>query len=143
MNEVAYSSPRIRYARVLSFCALLAVGLFFISADPLGCWASCSQTVQSGQAARDAVAAFFLSGSGHSKRLIADLRRDGMTDEYLSNLKAGCVGCYVFRGRRERNQDPDSYYVMAGIAPPDAKRDVVLLVECANAVSLHERLYGG
>jgi hypothetical protein len=143
MNKVVHSPVRIRFVRVVSFGVLLVVGAFLISADPFGCSASCSQTVQSEKAAHDAVAAFFSSGSGHSKRLIADLRRDGLTDEYLAILKAGCPGCYVFRGRRERNQDPNSWYAMAGIAPSAAKKDVVLFVECANAVSLDERLYGG
>ena len=142
MNTVAYIPLRIRLVRVVSFVALLAIGGFFIEADPFGCSAGCSQSVQSEQAARDAVATFFSSGSGHSSRLIADLRQDGMTDEYLANLKAGCPKCYVFRGRRDRNQNPDAWYAMAGIAPSNEKKSVVLLVECANAVWLDEKLYG-
>jgi hypothetical protein len=143
MNKVAQSPVRIRFIRVASFGVLFTIGAFLIWADPFGCSASCSRTVQSEQAARDAVAAFFSSGSGHSKLLIADLRRDGMTDEYLANLKAGCPECYVFRGEPERNQDSNAWYAMAGIAPAGEKKTIRLLVECANAVSLDERLYGG
>jgi len=109
--------------------------------NPAGCSLQCAQMVKSEQEARGAVAAFF--SSEISRQFIANLRQDGLTDEYLVKLKVGCDGCYVFRGERERNYDPSKWYAVAGIAPSTMKKDVVLLIECANSVRLDHTLYGG
>ncbi len=112
---------------------MLAIVALLWFTNPFGCSQSCTQTVKSEQEARLAVGAFFSSDTTHTRGLIASLRHDGMFDEYLNKLKAGCVGCYVYAGYR-RNEDPNAWYVVASIASPSAKKDVVLLVECANAV---------
>jgi hypothetical protein len=107
----------------------------------------CSKVVDSEQEARKAIASFFSSDARRPRDLIDSLRKDGMTTEYLDNLKAGCgvpgKGCYVFRGDSKQNYNPNRWYAIAHIAPRDAHKSVVLEVECAEAIWLDHTLYGG
>jgi hypothetical protein len=121
---------------------IMAIFAWLALASPFGCRQSCTQTVKSEREVQLAVAGFFSSDTGQARRLIADLRKDGMTDEYFDNLKAGCVGCYIHTGRSP-TQDPKAWYAFVGIAPSSAKKDIELLVECTSAVWLDRRLYGG
>ena len=83
---------------------LVALAGFFLWSDLIGC-SRCARTVSSEQEARSALAAFFSSEIGRSRELVIDLRRDGLTDEHLAKLKAGCDGCYVYRGESKQNED--------------------------------------
>ena len=121
---------------------LLAIGVFFIWADPFGCTSACRQTVKSEQEAKTALAVFFTSHSRAANALIASLQKDGMTDDHFAKLQGGCRSCYVYRGS-DNLENPDNWYVATSIAPQENKRIVVLEIECGNAVSLNRRLYGG
>jgi hypothetical protein len=121
---------------------ILAILMLLGFSDPFGCSQSCTRTVKSEQEAHLALAAFFSSDTRQSRRLIASLREDGMTDEYFNNLKAGCPGCYVYAGH-DHTEDPNAWYTTTHIAPSSAKKSIVLLIECTNGVWLEHRLYGG
>jgi hypothetical protein len=92
---------------------------------------------------RLAISTFFSSDTRRARSLIDSLRKDGMTDEYLARLKAGCGGCYVHLGRDRTGEDPKAWYAVAGIAPSFTKRTVVFLVECEHSVWIDHRLFGG
>ncbi len=134
---------------LMHWAAGIALILGFL-ANTVGCSSqSCTEYVKTKEEAHQALAAFFTSDSPAARRLIAVLRRDGMTDEYLARLQEGCRGwCYVYREdghHRDRTQEIGSWYAIAGIAPTmnQEARDVELKIECSTSVLLEERLYGG
>ena len=77
--------------------------------------------------------------------MIETLRKDGMTDDSLKRLQSGCRGCYVFSGKERRRSEYDEryWYAAVSIAPAEAKKDVVLEIQCPSIVRLHHTLYGG
>src|SRR5215467_3385999 len=77
---------------------------------------SCTESVGSAADARHAVSAFFASQSTLTRSVIAELRRDGMTDEFLARLRNECSVWYVYRGN-SRIEDSDKWYAAAQIAP--------------------------
>ncbi len=102
----------------------------------------CEKKVASTEEAKHAISVFFNSDSKSAKRLIDDLRRDGLTDEYLKILQDGCSDCYLKYGERE--DDPTAWYALASIAPPSpAQKIVVLKVDCEKSIVLERKLYGG
>jgi hypothetical protein len=143
MNNVAHSPVRVQFIRAASIAGvLLVIGAFFIWTNPFGYSSACTETVKSEEEAKTALAAFFTSRSRAADGLIASLRKDGMTDDHFAKLQGGCRSCYVYRGN-DNVENPDNWYVATSIAAQENKKMVVLEIECANAVSLNRRLYGG
>lgn len=103
----------------------------------------CAKIVKSKDEAQHAVSAFFLSDTKFARRIIRALRRDGLTDEYLARLKAGCQGCYYRTGETRFFEDPDIWYFISSIAPEEARRSVEFRVDCAINVSIQKELFGG
>lgn len=132
------TSKRVR--SVISYASM--VFLCFVMQGNLGCsFQSCSKKTTSESEARSAVSAFFSSESAAAQKLIAYLRKDGLEDEYLENLKNGCRGCYVEKGNESYNRN--AWYATALIAPKEKKRIVVLEIECAGSILLDHTFYGG
>ena len=102
----------------------------------------CSKKVKSADETKLAIAKFFTSNSSQALRIIEVLRKDGMTDEYLNNMRNGCINCYIYR-ERDIGEDQTSWYAMTWIAPQSTKKAIVLEVECGNLVWLDRTLYGG
>jgi hypothetical protein len=128
----------------------LVVFLCFIMQGNLGCsFQACSKKVTSESEARSAVSAFFSSESAAAQKLIAYLRKDGLEDEYLENLKNGCRGCYIEKGNESYNRNAwyatnrNAWYATALIAPKEKKRTIVFEIECADSILLNHTLYGG
>jgi len=103
---------------------------------------TCAHSVTSEEEAKSALASFFSSNGVGARRLIASLREDGMTDEYLAKLRGGCASCNFFRGD-ENSYDKGRWYVSTWIAAPANKKSVVFQIECATVVRLDHTLYGG
>lgn len=101
---------------------------------------TCTDRVASKEDARRAINAFFSSDSPAARKLIAELQSDGMTDEYLEILRNGDLYAYIGESLTE---DPDKWYVMASIAPPERKRSVALKIECRTRILLDNKYYGG
>jgi hypothetical protein len=111
---------------------------------PTGCsWFGCAEPVRLKEQAHQALAAFFSTDSGQSRRVIAELRIDGMTDEHLAKLRNGCASCYLYIGEKRQHENPERWYVATSIAPQEAKRLVIFEIECESSVSIHAKLYGG
>jgi hypothetical protein len=102
---------------------------------------SCKKEPLSEQEARDAVALFFSSNSEAARSLIARLRGEGMSNEYLDLIKNGCRDCYVHRGTWI--EEDSGWYLIAALAPPESKKSVVFKVGCSTNVWIDHRLYGG
>jgi len=129
-------------AAVLAVLAAL-LGLLSVAQCSLN---TCAEIVKTEAEAKQAVQTFFSSDSSAARKLIASLRADGMTDEFLEKLKAGCRDCYVYPGREAGEahaHDDRLWYVATSIAPREARKSIVLGVECASAVWLQQELYGG
>lgn len=102
---------------------------------------SCARKASSVDEARRALGAFFSSNAAASARLIAELREEGLVDDVLIRLRQGCQGCYIALGKD--GEDPTSWYLFLSIAPLEAKRHVVLEIECENSVRLAYTAHGG
>jgi hypothetical protein len=60
----------------------------------------CQKPITSEVEARRVFSQFFTSDSSRSRKLIAELRHDGMTDEFLKEMQSGCRTCVVRAGKR-------------------------------------------
>jgi hypothetical protein len=129
------------YRRVLKIIAgCLVIILVVVLAKT---WSeSCTEKVKSATEARQALARFLTSDTIAYRRLIAELRKDGMRDEFLREMQTGCRTCPVSPGTRP-TEDPTSWYVFTSIASREEKKAVVLEVECESVVWLDHKLYGG
>jgi hypothetical protein len=107
---------------------------YFILSKPY-----CSQVAKTEMEAKQALSDFFSGNTVHSRRIIAALREDQITEDSLKRLEAGCSDCFFYKGS-ERDAFPGLWYAVAQIAP---RKTVVILAECSNAVWIEERLYGG
>ena len=103
---------------------------------------SCADKVKSESKTRQALARFLTADTNASRRLIAELQKDGMRDEFLKEMQTGCRTCVVRPGRSP-TEDPTSWYVFTSIAPTEEKKAVMLRVECERVVWLDHTLYGG
>jgi hypothetical protein len=102
----------------------------------------CKKPVDTESDVRRALAAFFNSGTDQARDFIAELRQDGMVEEYLVRVQSGCETCVVLRGRPPA-ENPNSWYVPLLMAPPERKRAIILEVQCADLIRLDATLYGG
>jgi hypothetical protein len=113
------------------------------SVGTAGCsFNSCAENVKSEEEAHRAVASFYSAQTYTAKRAIAELRQEGMTDEYLTRLQQGCSDCYLFPGSERQGYEPDSWYATVSIAPAEKKRAVILEIDCAESVLLSHTLHG-
>jgi len=121
----------------------VAIVVLFAVANPIGCSSqACVHLVQSEEEARRALSIFLTSDTPASRRLIAELRTDGMRDEFLTEMRSGCSTCVVRRGYKP-TEDPYKWYVFTWIAPREEKKSVNLEIDCENAVWLESKAYGG
>src|SRR5215217_1400795 len=86
------------YVLVCLFAFLLVS--IFIGGSLILSGQSCIEKVKSDSEARQALALFLTSNTSASRRLIAELRKDGLRDEYLIEMQSGCLTCVVGQGRR-------------------------------------------
>ena len=137
----------ILFAQALSYSGWIGVVLLVGLLCSAGCSGnSCSEIVSSEDEAKQALQKFFTSDTSAARDLIATLRKDGMTDEWLNSLQGGCRECYFFRGDTRNDDyfnDKRYWYVMTEIVPPEKKKTVELEIRCASDTRLNLRLYGG
>jgi hypothetical protein len=116
--------------------------LLWAAASSAGCSSkACNQPVTSEADALAAVATFFKSDTAAARQLIAELRKDGMKDEFLAGLQAGCRGCVAGSGEHW-SKTTGRWYVAALIAPQEDKKVILFEVECGNAVRIESKLLG-
>src|SRR4051794_29232333 len=99
---------------------IVASGLTIVLALVLArTWSeSCSDKVKSQDETRRALAQFLTSDTTASRRLIGELRKDGMRDEFLREMQTGCRTCVVRPGTSP-TEDPTKWYVYTSIVPQE------------------------
>jgi hypothetical protein len=87
--------------------------------------------------------ALFFSSSWSSTSLISDLRRNGLTNAALENLKMDCLNCFAVRPPDHELQVRHRWIVIFSLEPANERRRVELIVDCDGSVRVGNYLLGG